>query len=202
MTDQTFQPGDEVRVHPSHPQAVVWGAVVVADDGGATVSVRAVGGGCTHHIYRTLLRRPAETSPSMTTGDTLRAHAEELMSLPAEGVLCTQLFSALAEYVADFPGDPATLDVVGLETVSTGGGCDAWEAVLFESARQSVALVITDENLSHPECDSDPVSMGLYLRDAEGENRLHRWVVFDNVAEALDAVRRGFSGVVWTEGEA
>lgn len=130
-----------------------------------------------------------------TPRDTLRDHAQEMMSLTAGAVLCGRLHSALSDYVATYPG-------ARLETVGTGGGCTAWEATLLSDDLQSVVLMVTNENLSHPDCDTDPVTCCLYLRDRDGEDVLSRWLALDDVAEALEVVQGGFTGVTWTEGAA
>lgn len=145
-----------------------------------------------HITLEDLQRRPCHAAAPR---DTLRDHAEEMMSLTAGAVLCGRLFSALSDYVAAYPG-------ASLETVGTGGGCTAWEATLIADERQTVVLMVTDENLSHPDCDTDPVSFCLYLRDHDGEDVLSRWLALDDVAEALEVVQSGFTGVTWTEGAA
>lgn len=189
MSQNEFKPGDRV-VH-----AVPFGgrtlAGVVADSGPEVTRV-CWDGREAENVGTHMLRPEAASAPT----DTLRAHAEELMSLKADALRCDRLFTALNEYTRREFG-------VGVETVGTGGGCDAWQATLLQDDRQALVLMVTDaEDPSVPDRDDCAVLFGLYLRDEDDEDVLNRWVHFDSVAEALAAVERRFSGVVWTEGAA
>lgn len=198
MSERGLRPGDRVtRADVANSEAWIGSVSAVTAE---HVDVQWDNGLSGPYRHPDLHRLP---TPPTTTGDTLRAHAEELMSLKADGLLCDRLFNALSDYVSAFPGSDVTgRGTAGIEVVGTGGGCTAWESTLFANEQQTLALMVTDGNLSHPDCDdAEEVFMGLYLRRRDGEDVLSRWASFGSVAEALAAVERGFSGVVWTEDE-
>lgn len=122
--------------------------------------------------------------------------------IPANAMQCARLKAALKSYVATYPGECPSggrCEAI-LRTVSTGWRMTAWESVLYAlDDGRTVVLMVTDNDLSHPEVDDDEILMGLYLRDADSYDIATRWAKFDNVAAALSAVQQRFANVEWEE---
>lgn len=106
--------------------------------------------------------------------------------------------SALAAYVAQVFGG-ADLDIEH----ATGGGCTAWHALLLMSDGKRTELLVTHaEGCEAPDADDEPIMVGLYTYDMEGEELAHLYTEFPDAASLRAAVHTGFRHVEWHENNA